>query len=80
MFDFAFDALELNGRLTTKENKKFQRAVEVMDVPLIGGSDAHHIEQLNTIATEFPDEVHSVEEIINAIKMRTIEVRWLKKP
>ncbi|MHA1294575.1 MAG: PHP-associated domain-containing protein [Promethearchaeota archaeon] len=70
VYDYAFDAIEINGAL----NKKLQRMAEEvaikMDLPTIGGSDAHSIKQLNTIGTKFEIPINSISDIIKAVKSK----------
>ena len=42
-------------------------AVE-MDIPTIGGSDAHSYRQLNTIVTKFNVPINSMDDIVKAIR------------
>ncbi|MHA1763376.1 MAG: PHP domain-containing protein [Promethearchaeota archaeon] len=53
VFNHKFDAIEINGRIKKKENELARKAAKIMNIPLIGGSDAHSPHQLNTYATFF---------------------------
>jgi len=68
VYDFEFDAIEVNGALDKKYKLMAKQAAEIMDLPTIGGSDAHSISQLNTMGTEFKVPINSMEEIVNAVK------------
>lgn len=70
VYDFEFDAIEINGAIGKKENEMARQAAESLGLPLIGGSDAHSIKQLNTVATEFENEISSIEDIVKSIKNR----------
>ena len=74
VFEFEFDALEINGALTEEYHALTIEAAEKMGIPLIGGSDAHSIRQLNTIATKFDIPIETIEDIVKAIKNRECEV------
>jgi hypothetical protein len=45
-----------------------RQAARSMDLPLTGGSDAHSLKQLNTVATKFKEKIESIEDIVKAIK------------
>jgi PHP family Zn ribbon phosphoesterase len=68
VFEYDFDAIEINGSLTRKYNEMAKKAAKIMDIPTIGGSDAHSIQQLNTMGTKFSFRIKTMEDIINAIK------------
>ncbi|TFG00747.1 MAG: hypothetical protein EU541_01370 [Promethearchaeota archaeon] len=68
VYDYSFDAIEINGAIGKNENKLARQAAESLGLPLTGGSDAHSINQLNTVATEFENGINSIEDIVKAIK------------
>jgi len=68
VFDYEFDALEINGSLDKEFHEQTEEAAKKMGIPLIGGSDAHSITQLNTIGTEFDIPITSIKDIVEAIK------------
>jgi len=68
VFDYDFDAIEINGALSEEFHKKAEFVAYEMDIPLIGGSDAHSITQLNTVGTKFDVPITSIKDIIKAIK------------
>lgn len=70
VFDYEFDALEINGSIPKSSNEKAKMAANEMDIPLIGGSDAHSEHQLNSIATKFDNPINSINDIVRAIKER----------
>ncbi|MGQ4872871.1 MAG: PHP-associated domain-containing protein [Promethearchaeia archaeon] len=78
VFDFPFDAIELNGALSKQFHDLAAKAALEMDIPMIGGSDAHSIRQLNTYATEFDDDINSIEDIVNAIKNKNCRAIKIK--
>lgn len=70
VYDYEFDALEINGGLDKKFRKMAEDTANEMDIPLVGGSDAHAISQLNTIATKFTIPINTIEDIVKAVKNR----------
>ncbi|TXT58243.1 MAG: hypothetical protein BAJALOKI2v1_410025 [Promethearchaeota archaeon] len=74
VYDYNFDAIEINGAIGKQANKRAKEAATIMNLPIIGGSDAHSKEQLNTIATKFQNEITSITEIVHAIKNGECEV------
>lgn len=70
VYDYEFDALEINGSLDKKFHKMSKNAANEMDIPLVGGSDAHSILQLNTIGTKFDIPINSFEDMIKAVKKK----------
>ncbi|MHA1147321.1 MAG: PHP-associated domain-containing protein [Promethearchaeota archaeon] len=74
VYDYEFDALEVNGSLNEVYQKKAIEAAEKMGIPVIGGSDAHSVRQMNTIATEFEISIETIQDIIKAIKNRDCKI------
>jgi len=74
VYDYNFDAIEVNGSLDKKFHKMAEQAAKVLDLPLIGGSDAHSITQLNTIATKFEIPITSSKDIVEAVKNKQCKV------
>jgi hypothetical protein len=68
VYNYNFDAIEINGSIGKSNNEKARRAAKSMGLPLIGGSDAHSKDQLNTIATLFRKPINSMGDIVKAIK------------
>lgn len=66
--DYKFDAIEINGSLANKYNLPAKKMAELMDLPTIGGSDAHSKIQLNKMGTRFLIKIKSIEDIVHAIK------------
>jgi len=63
-----FDALEThNGSNSFEKNEKAIRAASTLNLPSIGGSDCHTIEQIGRAATEFPDPIKTIEEMVGEI-------------
>ena len=68
IYDLELDAIEINGSLPSKSNKEAKIAAEIMDLPTIGGSDAHSVDQLNTMATWFQNPIADVSDIVQEIQ------------
>lgn len=77
VFDFEFDAIELNGSLDIRFHHQAKKAAEEMDIPIIGGSDAHSVRQMNTTATKFEQKIKSMEDIVKAIKNKECEAVYI---
>jgi len=68
VFDYDFDAIEVNGTILEGLQVKAEKAAIEMDIPTIGGSDAHSYRQLNTMVTKFEVPIDSMDDIVKAIK------------
>lgn len=63
-----FDAIEgMNGRNTEHGNAKAMSLAERAHLPMTGGSDAHRAENIGEALTIFPDDCHTVDDLIKAI-------------
>lgn len=63
-----FDAIEvMNGRNTSEGNKRAMRLAERAHLPMVGGSDAHRAENIGEALTIFPEDCHTIEDLIKAI-------------
>lgn len=71
VYNYNFDAIEVNGAIDKRSNDLAKQAASSMDLPMIGGSDAHSINQLNTFATLFETKITSISDITKAIKSKT---------
>ncbi len=74
VFNYNFDAIEINGSIGKSSNEKARRAANKMDIPLIGGSDSHSKTQLNTVATKFKNKIYSLSDIIKEIKDKDCKI------
>jgi len=70
VFNHDFDAIELNGGIKKHENELARKAAKIMDLPLIGGSDAHFPHQLNTYATFFDKKILGLGDLVREIKAK----------
>lgn len=70
VYEYAFDAIEVNGAIHKHENDLARKAAKIMDLPMIGGSDAHSVNQLNTVGTLFKDLIRSMKDIVKCIKTK----------
>jgi predicted metal-dependent phosphoesterase TrpH len=68
-----FDALEvLNGRSLRGANEKAMRLANSLHLPVIGGSDAHSLDEVGKACTVFPDDCQTAEDLVySIIKGRT---------
>ena len=63
------DAIEgLNGRGSAMENSFSQDLGELLGAAMTGGSDAHRVGQLGTVATRFYRPINSVQDLIRELK------------
>ncbi|MHA1221079.1 MAG: PHP domain-containing protein [Candidatus Heimdallarchaeota archaeon] len=76
VYNYKFDALEINARCLMSQNKAAELASRLMNISLIGGSDAHFINNLGFISTFFYDELTSDDDLLEAIKKGNCEVRY----
>lgn len=74
VFNYDFDALEINGALDGEYHALAREAADKMGIPTIGGSDAHSVRQLNTVATKFDIPIESIKDIVKAVKNNECEV------
>ncbi len=68
----------LNGRGTTEQNRFSQDLGDRLSAPFTAGSDAHRVEQLGTAATEFPENVRGLDDLIACLRggeYRPVELR-----
>jgi predicted metal-dependent phosphoesterase TrpH len=70
VFNYEFDAIEINGSVAKKYNKLARIAAQIMDIPTIGGSDAHSVNQLNTFGTLFKNPIKNIHDIVKGIKTK----------
>jgi len=68
VYEFEFDAIEINGAIGKKYNELARKAALILDLPTVGGSDAHSVDQLNTKATKFDVPITSISDIVKAVK------------
>lgn len=63
------DALEThNGSNDFDENEKAIHAASILNLPSIGGSDCHRIEQVGRACTEFPNPIQTIDDMIGEIR------------
>ena len=68
VYEYEFDGIEINGSLDEKYHRLAENAANSMDIPTLGGSDAHSIRQLNTFGTKFEKPINSIKDIVAAVK------------
>lgn len=72
--DHDWDGLEgLNGRCLKRKNKKSQKMARDLDLPVIGGSDAHRLKSIGKAFTLFGN-VKDWEQVIEEVKKGKTEV------
>ncbi len=70
IFNYNFDAVEVNGSISKVSNKMAQKAAKILNLPTIGGSDAHSIKQLNSYTTQFYGPIKSLQDVVKAVKLK----------
>lgn len=70
IYSLELDAIEINGNLSKKSNQQAKAAAQTMGLPLVGGSDSHSKTQVGTCATEFPEEIKSMTDLIRCVKKK----------
>lgn len=61
-------AIEVNGRRAHRTNQEAKRIANELAIPLVGGSDAHQIDQLGSIVTRLKKNVETVTDLINCVE------------
>lgn len=57
-----------NGSTFDADNEKAHRAAQRMGLPVIGSGDSHHIGAIGRFVTRFTEPVHTVQELVTALK------------
>ena len=63
----------INGGNTSRENALAKAWQDKYQIPLTGGSDAHHLSDLGRAVTRFFEPIHSGEDLIKAFKSKRFE-------
>lgn len=58
----------VNGRTPRVENQKAVYTAEKLWLPMTGGSDAHLIHEVGTVATRFEVKIHTERDLVEALK------------
>ena len=58
----------VNGNASAEEDDQAAELARILDLPGVGGSDAHARRQVGRAATWFPDGIHSEEDLVMALK------------
>ena len=67
MFDFV-DAIEIgNGKLSDDENDMARKVAENLGLPVTGGSDAHHIDEVGRWVTVFEKDIQTDQELLEEL-------------
>ena len=73
------DAIEtLNGRGTPTENRFSRDLGELLGARTTGGSDAHRVSQVGTAATDFPNSITCLEDLIGELRAGRFNVADLR--
>ncbi len=75
VYEHHFDGIELNGRTKSAQNRAAEVAAKLMRITLVGGSDAHYIERVGTISTQFHNELENDDDLVNAIRKGQCDVK-----
>ena len=62
------DALEINGRSSLGDNKKTAEVARQLNIPLIGGSDAHDGKGVGNVYTEFQGKICNIQDLVAELK------------
>jgi len=76
VYHYHFDAVEINGRSFFSQNRAAELASKLMNVSLLGGSDAHYLQSVGRVATNFFEEIENEEQLIEAIRKGECEVHY----
>ena len=71
-----WDAIEVNGKSSRRENKQIKQLARLLDLPIIGGSDGHSIKDLNSCVTVFKHVVRSPDDVVHQIKRGDCYASW----
>ncbi len=68
------DAIEVYGGLSWMyENRMSCRLAAELGKPGVGGSDAHHASMVGLYATRFPDDLSSIDDLVESIKVHRVQ-------
>lgn len=75
-----FDAVEvLNGSDSNGSNSYMMRMMSEMGMVGIGGSDAHSVGPIGTVATQFDSHIKSEADLVAALKTGSVRAVWLQR-
>ncbi|MFN3974959.1 MAG: PHP domain-containing protein [Dehalococcoidia bacterium] len=77
VFLFCHGAEVLNGRGSLVENTFSQEVARRFRLPGTGASDAHRLEDVGTFATEFPNKVRTLRDLIEHLRSGAFRPVWL---
>jgi hypothetical protein len=73
------DGIEIrNGKVTDEENDFAEQVGRALGLPLVGGSDAHKVEEVGCHAVRFEQPIADEQELITALKQGRFEVISIK--
>lgn len=76
VYKHKFDAIEINSMCSLSQNKAAEIASYAMNLSLIGGSDAHFMDSVGKISTNFYDEITNEADLVKAIRSGRCEVMY----
>ena len=63
------DAIEIkNGKLSDDESDMAAKAADRLDLPGTGGSDAHRMDEVGKWITDFEQEIHNEQELVENLR------------
>ncbi|MFX1253224.1 MAG: PHP-associated domain-containing protein [Promethearchaeota archaeon] len=68
VYELDLDALEINGLTNKGDNELVRRAAKELNLPTIGGSDAHRITGMNRVATAVFEPLLNETDLVKAIQ------------
>ncbi|MHA1168254.1 MAG: PHP domain-containing protein [Candidatus Hodarchaeales archaeon] len=76
-FSLKIDGLEINGK-SPKNNWKLVKGVAATrNLPVIGGSDAHQVNDLNTRVSHCTSDVNCIDDLVSLIKHKKVYPRGI---
>ncbi|MCL0095332.1 PHP domain-containing protein [Dehalococcoidia bacterium] len=71
------DAIEVCGLSWIYENRMSCRLAAELGKPVVSGSDAHHASMVGLCATRFPDDLTSIDDLVQSIKDHRVQPLYL---
>lgn len=68
VYDLPFDAIEINGARPASDNRKAKEAATLLELPMVGGSDAHIHGEIASCVTQFRKKIQTMDELIAEVK------------
>ena len=68
VYDLPFDAIEINGARSASDNRRAKEAATILELPMVGGSDAHVHGEIASCVTQFKKKIRTMDELITEVK------------